>query len=81
MNWKDIFPWHLDQASASDELIATVLREWRNKQLLQSDWTQLPDIYPGRVDVEGWMRYRQELRDMLKQNDDPKLIVLPEPPK
>jgi len=81
MNWKDIFPWHLDQASASDELIATILREWRNKQLLQSDWTQLPDVALSSDEVEAWRQYRHELRKMLKQNDDPKLIVFPEPPK
>lgn len=65
----------------TDERIFGAIRQWRNAQLSASDWTQLPDVALSSDEVEAWKQYRQELRDMLKQNDDPKLIVFPEPPK
>ena len=74
-----VLPYSLD--SLSSEAIFLLLRAWRNAQLAASDWTQLPDIALTSNEVEAWRQYRQELREMLKQNDDPKLIVLPEPPK
>lgn len=81
MNYRDILPLFIDSQNLSNEQIIQIMRNWRNSQLAASDWSQLPDIDPTRIDVEAWKQYRQELRDMLKQNDDPKLIVLPEPPK
>jgi len=62
----------------TDEHIFGAIRAWRNRQLAASDWTQLPD---APVDATAWATYRQELRDMMQQNDDPKLIVFPEPPQ
>lgn len=62
----------------SDDFIASAIRQWRNAQLSASDWTQLPD---STADKAAWAAYRQELRDLPAQNDDPKLIVFPEPPK
>jgi len=38
----------------------------RNKKLLDSDWTQLPD---APVDKEAWAEYRQKLRDLPKTTD------------
>jgi hypothetical protein len=40
------------------------IKLWRNKQLAQSDWTQLPD---SPVDKEAWATYRQALRDLPAQ--------------
>lgn len=74
-----VLPYSLD--SLSSESTFLLLRAWRNAQLAASDWTQLPDVALSSGKVEAWKQYRQELREMLKQNDDPKLIVLPEPPK
>jgi hypothetical protein len=45
----------------------TVVREQRNKLLLESDWTQLPDV-PSELKTK-WARYRQELRDITTQID------------
>jgi hypothetical protein len=79
MNWEILLmPWH-DQATIPSSEIVDLIRQWRNAQLASSDWTQLPDV--TIADKTQWAAYRQELRDMLKQNDDPKLIVFPEPPK
>jgi hypothetical protein len=78
MNYVDVFPFNLDPKTASDEQIAIVVREWRNKQLRDSDWTQMPDL--DLVSKWDWAVYRQQLRDMMQQTDDPKLIVFPTPP-
>ena len=64
-----VLPYSLD--SLSSEAIFLLLRAWRNAQLAASDWTQLPDIALTSNEVEAWRQYRQELREMLKQNDDP----------
>jgi hypothetical protein len=40
------------------------VKNWRNTQLAQSDWTQLPD---APVDKEAWATYRQALRDLPAQ--------------
>lgn len=62
-----------------------LLREEREKLLIQSDWRDLPS-YPG-TDQEEWRTYRQALRD-LPNNSEPQLndagelinIVWPEKP-
>ena len=48
----------------------------RNKKLLDSDWTQLPD---APVDKEAWAEYRQKLRD-LPETTDTLNIVWPDRP-
>jgi hypothetical protein len=40
------------------------IKLWRNAQLSQSDWTQLPD---APVDKAAWATYRQALRDLPAQ--------------
>lgn len=76
-----LLPFGMTVEEASDNLLMQCIRAWRNRQLSASDWTQLPDVALSSDEVQAWKQYRQELRDMLKQNDDPKLIVFPEPPK
>lgn len=50
----------------------------RNMLLLQSDWTQLPDI--AEVIKNKWVPYRQELRDITLQTDFPDNIIWPVKP-
>jgi hypothetical protein len=76
-----LLPFGMTVEEASDNLLFQSIRAWRNRELTASDWTQLSDVTLSNEKVEAWRQYRQELRDMLKQNDDPKLIVFPEPPK
>lgn len=52
----------------------TVIRAERNKLLVESDWTQLPD---APVDAAAWATYRQALRDVTNQAN-PFAIVWPE---
>jgi hypothetical protein len=54
------------------------IKLWRNLQLAQSDWTQLPD---APVDKAAWATYRQALRDLPTLNTDPRLIELPTKPQ
>jgi hypothetical protein len=67
---------------SADESAATVGAQWdvvrveRNKLLVESDWTQLPD---APVDAAAWATYRQALRDITDQAN-PFSIVWPESP-
>lgn len=81
MKWQNLLPFHVKEEEATDAFIAILIRAYRNKELVASDWTQLSDVTLSNEKVEAWKQYRQELRDMFKQNDNPKLIVFPEPPK
>jgi len=38
-----------------------LFRNWRALELIQTDWTQLPD---APVDSVIWAEYRQQLRDL-----------------
>ena len=40
------------------------LRTERNMRLVNSDYTQLPDVNLTEAQVEAWRVYRQELRDI-----------------
>lgn len=81
MNWKNLLQvWH-NELTIQDDEIKALIRQWRNQELADSDWTQVSDIDPVYVDIEAWKQYRQKLRDVLKQNSDPKLIILPKSPK
>ena len=79
MNYKDILIIGLDIANPTDSETINAIRKYRDQQLAASDWTQLPDV--DLANKSDWAVYRQALRDMMAQNEDPKLIVFPEPPK
>ena len=53
------------------------IKLWRNKQLAQSDWTQLPDAPADKV---AWAAYRQALRDLPAQGGDPEKAKFPTAP-
>jgi hypothetical protein len=64
-------------AGASLEQEWDFLRVNRNRALVDSDWTQTLD---APVDQEAWAEYRQALRDMPENTDDPRQAEWPEPP-
>jgi len=53
------------------------IRLWRNSQLNQTDWTQLPD---SPVDKDEWAEYRQALRDLPQQDVLAQEAVFPTKP-
>lgn len=55
-----------------------LVRADRDRRLLASDWTQLPDV--PLATKEAWAAYRQALRDITEQ-PDPFNIMWPAPPK
>ena len=68
---------------SADESAAKVGAQWdviraeRNKLLVESDWTQLPDV---PVDAAVWATYRQALRDITKQSGFPWNVTWPTAP-
>ena len=55
------------------------LRIERNQKLAETDWTQTNDI--GLENEEEWVTYRQALRDLPANTEDPINPVWPEPPQ
>jgi len=52
-------------------------RNTRDIKLQLSDWTQVPD---APVDQAAWAAYRQQLRDLPDNTEDPRNPVWPTPP-
>lgn len=55
------------------------VKKERNALLLESDWTQLPDVVLSNKDE--WKIYRQQLRELTTNFLNPKEVVFPEKPK
>lgn len=53
------------------------LRQSRDRLLSKCDWTQVPD---APVDQAAWAAYRQALRDLPGNTDDPANVVWPSSP-
>jgi len=53
------------------------MRLYRDKLLVESDWTQLPD---APVDRQAWSTYRQALRDFPNTWTPGPEVIFPEPP-
>ena len=73
----DILKSDLDPATIPDEWVLERVRNWRNNELLKSDWTQVED---SPVDKAAWANYRQTLRDLPASNADAQKIELPDAP-
>lgn len=56
------------------------VRQERNLRLTLSDWTQLPDVNLSESQTAAWRSYRQQLRDITDQFDDPSKVVWPSEP-
>lgn len=52
------------------------LRIMRDKLLSNSDWTQIPDAPLTETQKTAWQTYRQQLRDLPENIQDPKPLVL-----
>jgi hypothetical protein len=60
------------------EQLAASIRSQRDNLLLQSDWTQLPDVPQSTRDA--WASYRQALRDVTLQAGFPQTVTWPVAP-
>lgn len=68
------------KAAAALEAAWDALRAERNKRLSACDWTQLADA-PLTVEKKAeWAQYRQDLRDVPQENEDPANPTWPSEP-
>jgi hypothetical protein len=54
------------------------LKDMRTRMLKDSDWTQVPD---APVDAAAWATYRQQLRDLPENTEDPANPAWPTKPE
>jgi len=75
-----------DEQKAQEEAIEAArdywgeLRSLRNQKLTQSDWTQVSDAPFTEEQKISWQSYRQALRDLPENTEDPKNPVWPVAP-
>ena len=67
-----------DELEADKQSLAARVRAERNRLLSDCDWTQLAD---APVDSVIYAKYRQDLRDITKQDGFPVSVIWPESPK
>ena len=56
------------------------VRAERDRRLTASDWSQMPDNALAAPQIAAWAAYRQQLRDIPQDYNDPDLVVWPEKP-
>lgn len=64
-----------------DEVFLNRLRNQRNHKLLISDWSQLSDAPLTSSQKTAWATYRQALRDLPENTEDPKNVTWPLQPE
>jgi hypothetical protein len=69
-----------DGPAAMEAVAWEAVRVDRNGRLSGSDWTALADSPLSGVEEAAWFAYRQSLRDVPQDHDDPTDITWPEPP-
>lgn len=77
MNWQNFLSISETPDSVSSEDLIYRIKLWRNQELALTDFTQLSDVNLNKI---VFATYRQELRDLPAQGEDPKLWVFPVPP-
>lgn len=61
--------------------LATEIRSKRNSLLAETDYLLMPDYPISKEYLEQVKKYRQQLRDITKQDEFPKDVTFPELPK
>ena len=64
-----------------DELFWDKLRHQRTNKLFASDWSQLSDTPLTSSKKTAWATYRQALRDLPENTEDPKNVTWPSQPE
>jgi hypothetical protein len=57
------------------------VRQKRDKLLAKSDWTQMPNAPLTLEQKFAWAEYRQKLRDLPQDFNDPDKVIFPQEPK
>ena len=70
-----------DTIAIPDEVFWQKLRTERNSILKDSDWSQLSDAPLTSSQKTAWSTYRQELRDLPANTEDPKEVTWPLQPE
>jgi hypothetical protein len=76
----EIFPASQEEIDARIGSQEAGVRAERDRLLTESDWTQVPDAVNAGADIDAWADYRQQLRDVSKQQGFPWEVEWPEPP-
>lgn len=61
--------------------LATTIRSKRNSLLAETDYLLMPDYHISEEYLEKVKEYRQQLRDITKQDEFPKNVTFPDFPK
>jgi hypothetical protein len=72
------FKFDTDTENVTNENLFERIRVWRDAELRNSDWTQLSDAV---CDKDAWVTYRQALRDLPNQSDNPTDLIFPTKPE
>lgn len=67
-----------EEIMIEESIIAERKRSIRNELLINSDWTQLPDAPLTAEQKQQWANYRQQLRDITKQQGFPYETIFPQ---
>lgn len=70
----------VDGSADKSGLIWDLMRDQRNRRLSSCDWTQLADSPLSSEDKASWATYRQSLRDLPQNTEDPDSVTWPEQP-
>ena len=76
----DIEPLTDPEASMAHYDAMNALRDERDARLRDSDWTQIPDAPLSTEQKVTWAKYRQALRDVPENTDNPLAPVWPVAP-
>ena len=74
MDWTNFVSMIEVAEDVPNDYLIERIRNWRNAELVASDWTQLPD---APADKAAYAIYRQELRDLLAQSEDARAFIFP----
>ncbi len=72
------YPRLIEAARVTEYIkLAKEIREKRDKLLADTDWTMMADVNMEVEKREKYVNYRQELRDITKQEDFPYNVTFP----
>lgn len=80
MNVQDIFAVYPHADTLSVEQKWNLIKARRRELLTECDWTQIPDAALTLEEKAAWSEYRQALRDLPQDFENPDDVVFPSAP-